>query len=61
MFGKLDAKVFLRIGNPLHCSHRNFEFTIANGTCADCRDGPKPFQHPKSTFFHVFDGAAAHL
>ena len=54
MLGKLDAKTFLRIGDPLHRSHGNSEFTIAKSAGANCRDCPKPFEHPKSALFHVF-------
>jgi hypothetical protein len=52
MFAKLDAKIFLRIGNPLHRGHGNFELAIADSTGADCRDGAEPFEHSKSALFH---------
>jgi hypothetical protein len=55
VLGKLDAKTFLRIGNPLHRGHWDFELTIANGTGADSRDGAEPLDHSKSALFHVFE------
>jgi hypothetical protein len=53
VLGKLDAKTFLRIGNPLHRSHGNLELTIAESADSDSRDYAEPFEHPKSTLFHA--------
>jgi hypothetical protein len=54
VLGKLDAKTFLRVCNPLHRRRGNLEFTITRSASANCRDCSKPFEHSKSALFHVF-------
>jgi len=50
--GKLKPESFLRVRNPFHGGHRNLELAIAKGADSDCRNRPKPFDHPKITLWH---------
>jgi hypothetical protein len=50
--GKLKPKSLLRVRDPLHSGHGNFELAIAKSAGSNCGDRPKPFGHPKITLWH---------
>ncbi len=52
MLGKLGAKDFLRVRYAFKGRHGNLELTTAKSAGTDGRNRAKPFEHPKSTFFH---------
>jgi hypothetical protein len=52
VLGKLKPKTLLRVSNPLHGAHGNFEFAIAKRTYSNSWDCAQPFNRPKVTLWH---------